>query len=115
MNKINLPFGWKLYVFICKKKELNDKAKKIKLNFKNIRYKINGFSEFIEQDSPKEDLFIIWINSEKRKEINYILLHEIHHIVSEYCQNLNIKDEEFEAYLFEDICRKLKLFDKNKK
>ncbi len=118
MNKISLPFGWKLYVFICKKDELNKKAKKIKINFtfdKGEEHKIGGIAEFIKQESPREDVFVMWVNSEKAKGLNYKILHEIHHIVFIYCQHLEIEDEEFRAYLFEDICRKLKLFNYIKK
>lgn len=111
MRKVKLPFGWELYIFICKKEELNILARKLKLEFKfdPEDHKTNGFSEFIKQESPKKDLFVIWVNSEA-EGTEYLLLHEIIHTVYEYLLHLGIRDNEFEAYLFEDICRKLKLF-----
>ena len=68
-----------------------------------------GIAEFIYKKSPTPSFFIIWVN-ENKEEYLYFLLHEIHHIVNIYCRHLEIHDEEFEAYLFEDICKQLKLF-----
>ena len=114
MKKIKLPFEWSLYVSICSEDELNNDTKKLKLNFKfNKEDKVHGVAEFIYKENPDSSFFIVWANK-SRPEHLYFLLHEIHHIVHMYCKHLEIEDEEFEAYLFEDICKQLKLLDSSK-
>lgn len=114
MKKVKLPFDWTLYVSICNEEELNNDTKKLKLNFKfNKKDKVHGVAEFIYKESPDESFFVVWTNK-SRPEHLYFLLHEIHHIVHMYCKHLEIEDEEFRAYLFEDICKQLKLFETNK-
>lgn len=116
-KKIKLPFGWIGYIFICKKEKLNEESKKIKIQFNfdnDDSHKVNGFSQFVTQPSPKPDLFLIWIRSDLEKEINYLLIHELSHLVDDYSNHIGILDGEFRAYLLEDLCRQLKLFgDKN--
>jgi Zn-dependent peptidase ImmA (M78 family) len=113
MKTIKLPFGWKLYLFICDKEQLEKESKRIKVIFNfgndNEEHKTEGFADFIKQESPKEDIFVIWINNKKEK--NYSLIHEIYHIVYLYCNHLDIRDEEFKAYLITDICKQLKLLE----
>lgn len=115
MKKLKLPFGWDLYVIIGSKEELNIQTKKFGINFKfNNEDKVHGMAEFIYRESPKSSFFIVWVDDD-RSDYLYFLLHEIHHIVYIYCEHLEIVDEEFKAYLFEDICKQLKLFKKEKK
>ena len=119
MKKIKLPFEWDLYVAICGEDKLDKLGKRFNLNFEfNEKDKVQGIAEFIYKKSPTPSFFIIWVNANK-EEYLYFLLHEIHHIVNIYCKHLEIHDEEFEAYLFEDICKQLKLFkqktDKDRK
>ena len=114
MKKVKLPFGWALYVSICNEEELNKDTKKLELNFKfNKEDKVNGIAEFVYKKSPNESFFIVWANN-SRSEHLYFLLHEIHHITHMYSKHLEIEDEEFRAYVFEDICKQLKLMDSHK-
>jgi len=109
MNKLKLPFRWNLYVAICPIKELNNRVKKLGVTFNfNEKEKVAGMAEFIYKETPKSSFFIVWVNNDK-PDYFYYLIHEIYHIVSLYCEHLEINDEEFRAYLFEDICKQLKL------
>ncbi len=115
MKKVKLPFDWPLYVSICNEEELNYDTRKLKLNFKfNKEDKVHGVAEFIYKESPQESFFVVWANKSKPEHL-YFLLHELHHIAHMYSKHLEIEDEEFRAYVFESICKQLKLFDSSKK
>ena len=111
MNKIKLPFGWSLYVLRCSQEELINQTKKLGVDFNFKREdKITGIAEFIYKESPCDSFFIAWVNGDKPGNF-YHLLHELHHVAKLYAEHLEIMDEEFKAYLFEDICKQLKLDD----
>ena len=111
MKKLKLPFDWPLYVSICGVDELNIDTKKLGVTFKfDTKDKICGMAEFIYNKSPKSSFFILWANND-HPEYKYYLMHEIHHIVTIYSNHLGICDEEFSAYLFENICKQLKIFE----
>lgn len=108
-DKIKLPFGWSAYVLRCSFEDLIKQTKELGITFNFQKEdKIQGIAEFIYKPTPEDSFFIAWVNSDKPENF-YQLLHELHHISKLYAEHLEIEDEEFKAYLFEDICKQLKL------